>query len=98
YPAAPLARAGAHLDQEVGHLDEGAIVLDHHHRVAAGGELTAQLGEPRGVARLEADRRLIEHVEGAGELGPELVGEVDALRLAAGQGTGLPREGEIAEA
>ncbi len=73
-------------------------MLDHHHRVAAGGELAAELGEPSGVPRVQADRRLVQHVEGAGELGPELVGEVDALRFAARQGPRLPREGEVAEA
>jgi hypothetical protein len=96
-PAA-LARAGAHLDHVVGRLDQGAIVLDDHHRVAPRGELAAKLGQPRGVPRMQPDGRLVEHVERAGELGPELVGEVDPLRLPARQGARLPREREVAEA
>ena len=73
-------------------------MLDDHHRVARGGELAAELGQARGVARVEPDGGLVEHVERAGELRPELVGQVDALRFAAREGAGLPREGEITEA
>ena len=81
--AAALAGSGAQLDHVVGRLDERAVVLDDHHRVAGIGQLAAEIGQTRGVARVQADRRLVEHVERAHELRAELVGEVDALRLPA---------------
>ena len=40
------------------------------------------------VAGMEADARLIEHVEHAGEVGPQLRREPDALRLTAGERLG----------
>ena len=50
-----------------------------------------------GVARVQPDRRLVQHVERAHELRAELVGQVDPLRLAAGQCPRLPGEREVAE-
>ena len=46
---------------------------------------------------MEADRRLVEHVEGAGEAGAERGGEVDALRLAARERARLAVEGQVVE-
>ena len=43
-------------------------------------------------------RRLVEHVEHAGEAGADLRGEADALALAAGQRAGGARERQIIEA
>ena len=54
--------------------------------------------QPVGVARVEADRRLVQDVERVHQPGAERVGEGDALGLAAGEGAGLAVEGEIAEA
>ena len=73
-------------------------MLDDDHGIAEGGELAAELGEPRRVAGVKADGRLVEDVERADELGAELVGEVDALRLPAGQRAGLAPQREIAQA
>jgi hypothetical protein len=95
--AAAIARARAHLDQVVGGLDERAVVLDDHHGVAGARELAAQLGESRGVARVEPDGGLVEDVERPHELGAQLIGEVDALRLAAGERARLPRQRNVAE-
>ncbi len=53
--------------------------------------------EPGVVALVQADRRLVEHVEHAGEAGADLRGEPDALALAAGQRAGGARQGEIFE-
>ena len=80
--AAALARAGAQLDDVISRLDEAAVVLDDDHGVAGLGQLSAEVGQPHGVARVQADRRLVEHVERADELGAELVGQVDPLGLA----------------
>ncbi len=81
----------------VGAADQRAVVLDHQHRVAARREIAQQGEQLLAVLRVEADRRLVEHVEGAGEAGAEGGGEVDALRLAAGEGARLAIEGQIVE-
>ena len=73
-------------------------MLDDEHGVADLGELPAQLGETLGVARVEPDRGLVQDVERPHELGPELVGEVDALGFPPGEGARLPAQGEIAQA
>ena len=46
---------------------------------------------------MEADRRLVEHVEGAGEPRAQGGGEVDALRLAAREGARLAVERQVVE-
>ena len=47
--------------------------------------------QPRVVALVQADRRLVEHVEHAGEARADLRGQPDALALAAGQRAGAAR-------
>src|SRR5256712_14195838 len=66
--AAALARARPELDDVVRGGDELAIVLDDDDGVARPGELVAELHEPHGVARVQSDRRLVEHVERSDEL------------------------------
>src|SRR5690606_16596468 len=46
----------------------------------------------------QADRRLVEHVEHAGEAGADLRGQPYALALAARQRAGVARQSEIVEA
>ena len=53
--------------------------------------------QARVVALVQADRRLVEHVEHAGEAGADLRGEADALALAAGQRAGGARQRQIIE-
>ena len=95
--AAALARARPQLDHVVSALDEAAVVLDDDDGVAGLGELAAEVGQPHRVARVQADRGLVEDVERADQLGAELVGEVDPLRLAARQRPRLPAQREVAE-
>ena len=66
--AAPLARARSELDDVIRGGDELAVVLDDDDGVARPGELATQLHEAHRVARVEADRRFVEHVECADEL------------------------------
>ncbi len=96
--AATLARAWSQLDDVIGRLDEAAVVLDDDDGVPGLGELVAEIGEAGRVARVQADRWLVEDVERAHELGAELVGQVDPLSLAARQRPGLSAQREIAEA
>jgi hypothetical protein len=46
---------------------------------------------------MQADRRLVEHVEHAGQAGADLRGEADALALAAGERAGGTRQGQVVE-
>ena len=80
--------------------DDHRVVLDDHQGVAARDQLIEHPQELRHVRQVEPGRRLVEHVErglvprGRGELG----GQLQPLRLAAGQGvTSLP-ELQIAHA
>ena len=95
-PAA-VARAGAELEHEVRLPDGGEVVLDDDDGVAGVAQPAEQREQPVGVARVEADGRLVEHVQRVDQPGAERVGERDPLRLAAGQRAGLAVEREIAE-
>ena len=60
-----------------------AVVLDDDHGVAGVAEPLERLDQPPVVALVEADRRLVEHVEDPAEVRADLRREPDALRLAA---------------
>ena len=60
-------------------------MLDHDHGVAEVAQATERIEEARIVALVQPDRRLVEHIEHAGQPGADLRGEPDALALAAGQ-------------
>ena len=54
--------------------------------------------EPAVVALVQADRRLVEHVQRADQPGADLAGQADALRLATGERAGRARQREVVEA
>ena len=95
--AAVDAGAGADVDHFVGGADGVLVVLDHDHGVAEVAQPAQRFQKPRVVALVQADRRLVEHVEHAGQAGADLRGEPDALALAAGQRARGAGEGEIFE-
>ena len=81
--AAVDAGAGADVDDPVGRVDRLFVVLDDDERVAEVAQREERLDEPPVVALVQADRRLVEHVQHAGESRADLRREADALRLAA---------------
>jgi hypothetical protein len=83
--AAVDAGAGAHVDDMVGGADRVLVMLDHEHGVAEAAQALERFEQAVVVLLVEADRRLVEDVEHAGEAGADLRGEADALALAAGQ-------------
>ena len=95
--AAVLAGAGADVDDPVGGPDGVLVVLDHDQGVAEVLEPDQGLDQPVVVALVQADARLVEHVEHAHEAGADLGGQPDALRLAAGQRGRGPVEREVVE-
>ena len=90
--AAVLAGARADVDHPVGGADGVLVVLDDDQRVAEVAQPDQRLDQPAVVALVQADRRLVEHVEHADQAGADLGGQPDALRLAAGQRAGGPVE------
>ena len=79
------AGAGAHVHDMVGFEDRLLVVLDHEHGVAHVAQRFQRFEQPRIVALMQPDRRLVQHVEHAGQARADLRGEPDALALAAGQ-------------
>jgi hypothetical protein len=92
-----LPGAGTEIDQVVGGAHQHRLVLDHHQRVPARRQLAEDLDQPVSVARMEADGRLVEHVQRVGEVRAQRVRQLDALRLAARQSAGRAVEREVAE-
>jgi hypothetical protein len=93
------ARAGvrAEIDEIIGGADGLLVVLDHDDRVAEVAQFAQRGEQPLVVALVQADARLVENVEDAGELRADLRREPDALRLAAGKRAALAVEREVAE-
>ena len=83
--AAVAAAAGAEVDEVIGGADRLGVVLDDEHGRAHVDERAQVREEAPRVARVQADGRLVEHVERAGEAAAELRAEAQALHLAAGE-------------
>ena len=78
-----LPAPGPEVDQVVGGADRLFIVLDDDHRVAEVAQPHQRREEPRVVALVQADARLVEDVQHADQARADLRREPDALRLAA---------------
>jgi len=70
--AAVDASPGAHVDEVVGRAHHLFVVLDHEHGVAEVAQALERPDQLAVVALVEADRRLVEDVEHADELAPDL--------------------------
>ena len=81
----------------VGGTHQHRLVLHHHQRVPARGQLLENRDQLVGVARVEAHGRLVEHVERIGERCAKRMGQLDALRLAARERARQAIEGEVVE-
>ena len=96
--AAAVAGAGAEVEQVVGRRDHLAVVLDQDQRVAEVAQVLQRLQQPAIVARVQADGRLVQHVQHAGQAAADLAGQADALRFAAGQRRRRPAQRQVIEA
>ena len=83
--AAILARAGTKIEQMIGGAQHVGVVLDDKDGVAQVAQLFENVNQPRRVARVQADGRLVEHVERAHQPRTQRSGQLNALRLAAGE-------------
>ena len=96
--AAMDAGAGTDVDDMVGQADRVLVMLDDDHRVAEVAQMPERFEEAGIVALVQADRRLVEHIEHAGQPRADLRGEPDALALAAGERAARARQRQIVEA
>ena len=78
--AAMHARAGADVEHAIRFTDGFLIVLHHQHRVAQVAQMLERAEQPRVVALMEPDGRLVEDVHDAGETRAHLARQPDALR------------------
>ena len=95
--AAPAARAGADIDDEIGGAHHVLVVLDDDHRVACVAQLLEAADQPPVVALVQPDRRLVENVEHIDQLRTDLRGQPDALALAARKRTRRARQRQVAQ-
>ena len=96
--AAADAGAGAEIDDVIGRPHRVFVVLDDHHGIALVAQLRERVEQLVVVARMQADRRLVENVEHADQPAADLPGQADALRFAAGKRRGGAVERQIVEA
>ena len=73
------------------------VVLDDDDGVAQVAQLRERVEQPVVVARVQADRRLVENVEHADQAAADLAGQANALRFAAGERRGRAVERQIIE-
>ena len=95
--AAAHARARAEIDDRVGGPHRVFVVLDDDHRIAQVAQLGQRGQQPVVVARVQADRRLVEDVQHADQPAADLPGQADALRLAARERRRGARQRQIIE-
>ncbi len=91
------AGGGADVDDIIRLADGVLVVLDDDDGVAEIAEVAERVEQAGVVALVEADRRLVQHVEHAGEARADLRGEADALALAAGQRAGGAGERQVVQ-
>jgi hypothetical protein len=92
-----LPRTGAEVHHVIGGAHQHRLVLHHHQRVPAPGQLFQDRDQLVGVARVEADGGLVQHVERVRERRAERVRQLDALRLAARQRARQAVEREVVQ-
>ena len=95
---AVLSRARPEIDHVVGRADRLLVVLDDHDGVAEIAQPRQRRQQRAVVALVQADRRLVEHVEHAGQVRADLGRQPDALPFAARQRRGAAAEREVADA
>src|SRR3954453_2955527 len=93
-----LAGTQTQIDDVVGRANRLLVVLDDNHRVAEIAEPCEGREQGAIVALVQANRRLIEHVQHAGEVRADLRGEADTLPFAARQRRGASAKCQIPDA
>ncbi len=85
-PAAARAPFGPQVHDPVRRLDHVEIMLDHHHGIARGREALKHFQQLTDIVEVQPGGRLVEDIKGlARPLLDQLAGQLDPLRLAAGE-------------
>ncbi len=92
------AGAGADIEHVIRQANGVLVMLDHDHGVAEVAQAAQRAEQALIVALVQADRRLVQHVEHTGQAGADLRGQADALALAAGQRAGGARQRQVVQA
>ena len=95
--AAMHAGAGADVDDVVGGEDRVLVMLDDEHGVAEVAQMLQRHQQAGVVALMQPDRRLVEHVEHAGQARADLRRETNALAFAARQRARAARQRQVVE-
>ena len=91
------ARARAHFHQMVGFGEYLRVVIDQQHGIAVGHQIAHHAREADDVGGMQADGRLVQHVEHAGCAVAHSAGKLHPLPLAGGERGGGAVKGEIAK-
>ena len=91
------ASAGPDIEHVIGGADGVLVVFYHDHSIAEITETLEGVEQPRIVALVQPDRRLVEHIEHAREAGADLRGETNALAFTPGERSGGACQCEIFE-
>ena len=75
------ARTRPHVDKIIRRADRVLVVFDHQHGVAQIPQPGQGLQQAVVVALVQADRRLVEHVQHPGQPRADLRGQTDTLAL-----------------
>ena len=97
HASAKLARAGAEIEQIIRRANHIGIVLDDEDCIAQIAQVLEDPDELGGVARMQADRRLVQHIQRTYQLRAERSRELNALRFSAGESRREAIEREVVE-
>src|SRR6266481_798761 len=96
--ATEFAGAGTEINDAIRRLNGVWIMLDDEDGVSEIAEGLENVDEPLRVARMEADRRLVEHVERTYKMRTERRGELNPLGFSAGERGSQTVESKVVEA
>ena len=91
------SRFRPHLDHPVGLFQDLGVVVHQNDRVAIGHEVVHHTGQAHDVRRMQADGRLIQHIEHAGGAVADGPGQLHPLALTGGEGRGRAVKRQIAQ-
>ncbi len=93
-----FARARPQVDDPIGGMDGFFIMLHHQDGIAQVAQVPQGFQQAGVVARVQANRGLIQHVQHTHQPRADLGSQADALRLTAGKRTGRPPQGQVIQA
>ena len=80
--SAIFSRARAEIENAVGGAHDVGIVLDHENRVSQVAQVVQDLDQPVRIAAVQADGRLVEHIQRAHQPRTQRSRKLNALRFA----------------